>query len=88
MITAEVFKAAIQQKTELMEKIAEQMKPDIENNILEPETINLFNVSRTSFAAALQNISKPEDALYLFGRGCTNYGQFIAFKNRDKGITE
>ena len=79
----------LKEKIELVEKTQKQMQPDVEANILAPGTVELTNMAHLNFRTAIEklemNTEKADgEALYFFGRGNWNMGEFHAHVKHDK----
>ena len=81
----DAYSAALKQKSELMTKIQEQMKGDVKDGKLKPDTLKAFNLAQTCFDAAVISQGKPEDSMHHYSRGCVNYGEFMACQKADRG---
>ena len=77
------LKELIEEKVALIDRMWEQMRNDVEEGILHDDTVKLIDMASKNFAAAIEKLevkSKKADgeALYFFGRGNWNLGEFQA----------
>jgi hypothetical protein len=79
----------IDEKIDLVNRTRKQMSKDVEDGVLQPGTLEIFHKANMSFISAKEKLAidtEKEDleALFLFGRGNWNMGEFHARVKQDK----
>jgi hypothetical protein len=78
MTLADLFLEAVERKLELADIIYKQMQPLYDANIISQESMGKIKLAQESLKACKMRLStEPEDAIYLFSRGCWNLGEGI-----------
>lgn len=86
MDCSELLLDAADAKLQLIERIKQQMVPYIEKGTISPRTVNLIKLARECFIACKMKVtSEPQNAIYLFGRGCWNLGEGVCLGRLERG---
>ena len=77
------LKELVDEKVALVERMSEQMKGDVEAGVLHADTVKLIDMAGKNFTASIERIEEKtekadSEALYFFGRGNWNLGEFQA----------
>ena len=78
---------AIAEKRLLVDKITAQMQGDVDDEVLSSLTIRQHHLSIDNLDAALINLKKGDyqQAIYFYGRGCSNMGEFKGRSDKERG---
>ena len=82
VIMLEAMAQAIREKEALLNRMADQMKPDIESGSIPPQTMRCFTQAQMNLHSLKLAVdqNKFTDVVHLYGRLCSCLGEYLGRK--------